>query len=230
VLRGRRRVNRVLLATGIHEDGRVREIMNSVASRHLPVERVDRRYLDEMTNLANHQGVAAEASAYPYVGLDEITAACGTVLVLDHLQDPQNLGTLIRAADAAGVAGVVIPQDRAAEVTPAVVNASAGAVEHVRIARVPNLPRALSTLKGAGWWSICLDSRDGAVDLFVAALPFPAALVVGGEGGGVGSLVRKQCDLIAAIPMRGTVASLNAATAGSIALFELERRRRAAGS
>jgi 23S rRNA (guanosine2251-2'-O)-methyltransferase len=208
----------------------VREITSSAASQHLPVERVDRRFLDEVTHLANHQGVAAEASAYPYVGLDEITAASGTVLVLDHLQDPQNLGTLIRAADAAGVAGVVIPRDRAAEVTPAVVNASAGAVEHVRIAKVPNLPRALSTLKAAGWWSICLDTGDGALDLFAAELPLPGALVVGGEGSGVGSLLRKQCDVIAAIPMRGTVASLNAATAGSIALFELERRRRNARS
>ena len=190
----------------------------------MPVERPFRALLDELTRGANHQGAVLEASAYPYVALDEIEAVAGTVVLLDHLQDPQNLGTLLRAAEAVGVAGVVIPQDRAVDVTPAVVNASAGAVEHLRVARVPNLARSADRLKEAGWWLIGLDTGPDAVDLFAADLPSPAALVVGSEGAGIGPNLRRRCDLVAAIPMRGRVQSLNAATAGAIALFELHRR------
>jgi 23S rRNA (guanosine2251-2'-O)-methyltransferase len=168
--------------------------------------------------------VALDAGEFPYDALDDLIEAAGTVLVLDHLQDPQNFGTLLRAAEAAGVAGVVIPQDRAVAVTPAVVNASAGAVEHLHVARVPNLPRALDLLKEGGRWVVGLDRRDDAVDLYAADLPTPVALVVGGEGSGISPNVARRCDLFVALPMRGRVASLNAATAGAIALFDLVRR------
>jgi 23S rRNA (guanosine2251-2'-O)-methyltransferase len=198
--------------------------MALVVERGGEVDRVPRPLLDDATRGASHQGVALEADAYRYAAFDDLLEVPGTVLVLDHLQDPQNFGTLLRAAEAAGVAGVVIPQDRAVEVTPAVVNASAGAVEHLRVAIVPNLARALETLKWSGRWVIGLGAGDGAQDLFSAEIPTPAALVVGAEGGGIGAHLRKTCDLLLALPMRGRIASLNAATAGSIALYELLRR------
>jgi 23S rRNA (guanosine2251-2'-O)-methyltransferase len=180
--------------------------------------------LDGMTGFANHQGVALEASTYPYAPFEEVLESPGTVLILDHLQDPQNFGTLLRAAEATGVAGVLIPRDRTVEVTPAVVNASSGAVEHLSVAQVPNLARAIEDLKTAGWWAAALDTGQDAVDLFRADIPTPVALVVGAEGPGVSPNVRRHCDLVLEIPMVGRVASLNAATAGSVALFELLRR------
>lgn len=203
----------------------MRAIVARAAAIGIPIERPPRPMLDDLTRGANHQGIALEASAYPYAPLDDIIAAGGTVLLLDHLQDPQNLATLLRTAEAAGVAGVVIPRERAVEVTPSVVNASAGAVEHLRVAQVPNLTRAAETLKRGGWWVVGLDTGPSAGDLFTADLPAPVALVVGAEGGGIAPNLRQTCDLLVSLPMRGRVASLNAATAGAIAVFELVRRQ-----
>lgn len=225
-LRGRRTPRRLYLATGAREDERIREALATAGRRGIPVERIERERLDDLTFGANHQAIALVATGYPYASFEDVLAGSGTVLVLDHLQDPQNVGTLIRAADAAGVDGIVIPKERAAEVTPAVVNASAGAVEHVRVAQQANLARTIEALKQSGRWAMALDTGDDAVDLFAADLPMPATLVVGAEGTGVAPIVRRACDLVVAIPMAGKVASLNAATAGAIALFELVRRRR----
>lgn len=227
-LRGRRRLKRLLLAEGIHEDERIRQIITAAEKRGLPIVRVPRAELDRLTRQANHQGVALEAEPYPYVDFDELTRTPGTLLILDHLQDPQNFGTLLRTAEATGVSGVIVPEDRSVGVTPAVVNASAGAVEHLAIARVTNLPRVIEALKCAGWWIIALDTGPDAQDLFRADLPAPVALVIGAEGVGISRLVRKLSDLVVQIPMTGKVASLNAATAGSIALYELFRRQRQA--
>ena len=182
--------------------------------------------LDDATRGANHQGLAMDAGKYEYLAVEEFARAPGPILALDHLQDPQNFGTLLRAAEAAGVAGVLIPQDRAVAVTPAVVNASAGAVEHLAVAQVPNLARALDELKGRGRWAIGLDNGAGATDLYETDLPTPLVLVVGAEGAGIGPNVLRRCEVRVALPMRGRVASLNAATAGAIALFELVRRER----
>ena len=216
----------MLLAKGITEDDRVRRLVRAAQERGVVVERVPRPELDSQLGPVNHQGVALLSSPFPYVDLADIAQRPGTVLVLDHLQDPQNFGTLLRSAEASGVAGVVIPRDRAVEVTPAVVNASAGAVEHLMVTRVANLPRALDDLRHSGRWVLGLDSGEGALDLFASDLPLPAALVVGSEGKGLAPLVRRSCDLILEIPMRGIVDSLNAATAGSIALYEIMRRTR----
>ena len=171
----------------------------------------------------NHQGVVAEAGPYPYLDLDDILPGCwvpadALYLALDHLQDVQNLGTLLRTAEAMAVTGVVLPGRRAAEVTPAVVNASAGAVEHLRIALLANLVQALERLKRAGVWAVGLDSRPEAIPLGRADLSGPLVLVVGAEGPGLSRLVRERCDWLVSIPMYGQVASLNAAVAGSVAL------------
>jgi 23S rRNA (guanosine2251-2'-O)-methyltransferase len=223
-LRGRRGIGRLFVAEGVREDERMRALLALAQSRGAEVDRVPRLLLDDATRGANHQGVALEAETYRYAPIGDLLEIAGTVLVLDHLQDPQNVGTLLRAAEAAGVAGVVIPQDRAAGVTPALVNASAGAVEHLRVAEVPNLARVLEALKRSGRWVAGLDAGPGATDIYATEVPTPVALVVGAEGTGLGANLRKSCDLLLALPMRGRVESLNAATAGAIALYELVRR------
>lgn len=223
-MRGPRDLRRLWLAEGLREDDRTRAVAAEAERRGIDVERVPRVMLDDAFSGANHQGVALEAQPYRYADLEEVLDRPGTLLVLDHLQDPQNFGSLMRAAEAAGVAGVVIPADRAVAVTPSVVNASAGAVEHLRIASVPNLPRALEAAKSSGRWVLGLAGEEGATDLFTGDLPTPAVLVVGSEGSGLGQRVRSVCDLLVSLPMHGRIASLNAATAGSIALYELLRR------
>jgi 23S rRNA (guanosine2251-2'-O)-methyltransferase len=223
-LRGRRGIERLFVAEGVREDERLRALLALAAERGAEIDRVPRLLLDDVLRGANHQGIALEAEPYRYAPFEDLLEMPGTVLVLDHLQDPQNVGTLFRAAEAVGVAGVVIAEDRAASVTPAVVNASAGAVEHLRVAAVPNLVRALEALKGSGRWVAGLDAGPDATNIYITEIPTPAALVVGAEGPGLGANLRKHCDLLLALPMRGRIDSLNAATAGAIALYELSRR------
>lgn len=226
-LQGRRTIERLFVAEGVREDDRMRALLALAAKRKVEVERIPRLMLDDATRGANHQGVALEAEAYRYASIEDIVAAPGSVLVFDHLQDPQNVGSLFRAAEAAGVAGVILPQNRAAEVTPAVVNASAGAVEHLRVAIVPSLAHALEELKGSGRWVVGLDGGPNSSPLFETEIPTPVALVVGAEGHGISGGLRKHCDLVLALPMRGKVESLNASTAGAIALYEIVRREEA---
>jgi 23S rRNA (guanosine2251-2'-O)-methyltransferase len=223
-LRGRRDAERLFVAEGAREDERLRALIALAADRGAQVDRVPRLMLDDALRGANHQGVALEAESYRYAAFEDLVMSPGTVLVLDHLQDPQNVGALLRAAETAGAAGVVIAADRAAEVTAAVVNASAGAVEHLRVATVPNLVQAIEAMKKGGRWAAGLDAGPGSTDLFTTDVPTPVALVVGAEGAGLGVNLRKHCDLLLALPMRGRIASLNAATAGAIALYELLRR------
>lgn len=212
------------MAAGIQPDSRVRDILDSARNLGITVDEVPRELLDDASRGANHQGIGLDAGVYEYVALEDFTDGDGTVLVLDHIQDPQNFGTLLRSAEAVSAAGVVIPQDRAVAVTPSVVNASSGAVEHLQVAQVPNIARALDTLKEAGRWVIGLDEAATSKPLFLTDLPTPVALVVGAEAKGISVNVAKRCDLLVSLPMRGKVASLNAATAGSIVLFDLQRR------
>ena len=222
-LRARRRQPfRLRLAQGAEEKGRLEEIIRQCAKRKLPVERVQRQVLDSLAQ--GHQGVALETSAYPYSNLPDILkAAQGSgeppfLLILDALQDPQNLGTLLRAAEAVGIHGVLLPLKHTASVTPAVVNASSGASEHLLVAQA-NLAQAIATLKEHGLWVVGLDAGPQAQPPERLRLDGPLALVVGSEGSGMRELVRKSCDVLLRLPMRGQVASLNAATAGSVALY-----------
>ncbi len=214
----------MLVAIGIREDERIKEILEECHTRRVMIERLDREALEFLTNTAHHQGVALVVGPYPYASLDEIVERTGTILILDHIQDPQNFGTLLRAAEATGVAGVIMPQDRTVAVTPAVVNTSSGAVEYQQIARVSNLVHAIGVLKAKGWWIAGLAGPETGQNIFTSSVPSPIALVVGSEGSGIGSLVSKNCDLLLSIPMVGRIASLNASTAGAIALYELFRR------
>jgi 23S rRNA (guanosine2251-2'-O)-methyltransferase len=210
---GRRRIHRLLLAHGTRP-----------FEARVPVERVERHRLDALV-AGNHQGVVAEADPYPYVGLDDLLDESPFLLVLDSLQDPQNFGTLLRTALAVGVSGVIIPEHRAVAVTPAVSNASAGAVEHLKVARVTNLTRALSALKAHNVWVYGL-SMDAPQPFWEVDLRGSVALVVGSEGEGLSRLVRETCDLLLNIPMRpDSIDSLNAATAGSLVLYDAFRQR-----
>ena len=169
-------------------------------------------------------------SAYPYVELDAILAAAGDeaplLLALDHVQDPQNLGTLLRTADAAGVHGILLPERRAAGITATVSNASAGAVEHLRIAQVVNLTRTLQDLKAQRLWVAGLEVDPQAIPFDQANLTGPLVLVVGSEGQGLSRLVRETCDWLISLPMHGHVESLNVAVAGSIVLYAAHSARR----
>ncbi len=227
---GRRRVYRLLLAQGVRETNLVAEIVALARQAGAVVERVEKAALDKIGPV-NHQGIAAEVSAYPYTNLEEILGlaeGCDELpflLLLDCLEDPQNLGTLLRTAEVVGVHGVVIPKRRAARITPAVTNASAGAAEHLRVARVTNLVRTIESLKERGVWVVGLENLPQARLYDQFDWSGPLALVVGSEGRGVRRLVLESCDVVVRLPMRGHVGSLNAAVAGSIALYEAWRQR-----
>jgi 23S rRNA (guanosine2251-2'-O)-methyltransferase len=225
-LRAGRPIRRVMVATGAHGEV-ITEIVDEARAKKVNVLSVDRRRLDEIA--FNHQGVVAEAAPFEYASIEDVIEAAvdspnPLVLVLDVLQDPQNLGSLIRTAAAAGAQGVIIPEHRAVGVTPAVVKASAGAIERLKIAQVTNLSRAIDQLKEVGIWAVGLDAgADQTYDK--ADLDRPLALVVGGEGKGLRQLVRQHCDLVVSLPMPGAIESLNAAVAGSIVLYEALRQR-----
>jgi 23S rRNA (guanosine2251-2'-O)-methyltransferase len=221
----RRPVRRLLIAQGAHGlDALVAE-----ARRHrVTIETVDRRRLDTLTG-THHQGVVAEADAFPYTRLADALAGLDApfLLALDSLQDPQNFGTLLRTAQAVDVSAVLIPEHRAVGVTAAVSNASAGAVEHLDVVRVTNLARTLQHLKSDGVWIFGL-AVDAEQPYWSADLSGPVAIVVGSEGSGLGRLVRETCDVLVTIPMGdGSVQSLNASVAGSLVLYEAFRQRRA---
>ena len=225
---GRRHPFRLRLAQGVEQQGRVGEILKMAQTKKAALERVPRSALDSLSS--NHQGVALEASGYPYSGLPDMLDHAASraeplfVLILDTLQDPQNLGTLLRTAEACGVHGVLLPLRQTATVTPAVVHASSGASEHLLIAQA-NLAQAIARLKEAGAWVVGLESGPQGQPLEQVRLDGPLALVVGSEGEGMRPLVRSSCDLLLRLPMGGQIGSLNAAVAGSIALFLAWQRR-----
>lgn len=233
---GRRRAQRLVVAAGVREGGRggtLGTIGEEARRVDVATLEVPRDQIERAAPGVNHQGVLLEAGAYPYEDLDDLLARSTVAgrlplyLALDRLQDPQNVGTLLRTAEAVGVDGVLIPEHRAASITPAVVNASSGATEWLHVAPVTNLARALTRLKEAvpGLWIAGLEGVPEAGPIGRADLRGALALVVGSEGGGISRLVRAQCDFLVRLPMRGQIASLNAAVAGSIALYAVDRQR-----
>ena len=204
------------------------EVASKAAVRRVPLKRVHRERVEELVPGAVHQGVVARVGPYPYSGLEEILATPDPLaVVLDGVTDPRNLGAVLRTADGAGASGVVVPKDRAAGVTPAAVKASAGASEHVRVARETNLRQALERMKEAGVWTYAAEdaARARATAYTDLDLSGPVALVLGSEGRGIRRLVREGCDGTVSIPMRGAVSSLNVSVAAAILLFEARRRR-----
>jgi 23S rRNA (guanosine2251-2'-O)-methyltransferase len=219
---GRRDIFKIQVAEGAQEKGRLANILTMAKERRIPVEKTQRGRLDKVHQ--NHQGVVAEVSGYSYSDEVEILDLAGQrneppfILLLDSLNDPQNFGTLLRTAEAIGVHGVIIPLAHTVEVTPAVVNASSGASEHLLIGRA-NLAQAIDALKEAEVWVVGLDQDGVEIKPDSRHLKGALGLVVGSEGEGIRQLVRSKCDIVLKLPMRGRIESLNAAVAGSVALY-----------
>ena len=214
----RREVFEVLDAAGN------KEVAEAAAASGLSVRKVSRARTEDLARGGAHQGVVALVGPYPYSDLDKIlTVPDPLAVVLDGVTDPRNLGAVLRAADSAGASGVVIPKDRAVGVTAAAVKASAGASEHVPVARETNLRRAIDRIKEAGLWVYA--AEVGGTTYTELDLTGPAALVLGSEGRGVRRLVREGCDGAVSIPMLGTVGSLNVSVAAAVLLYEARRQR-----
>lgn len=223
-----RALERIVVARGRHGE-RVEELVRLARERGVPVRFEDRVQLDRMAGREEHQGVVAVAASKRAASLEELvsTASPDALLVLlDGIEDPRNLGAIVRSALAAGARGAVIAERRAAGLTDTASRAAAGALEHLPVARVGNMARAMEELKTSGWWLVGLDER--------AEKPYTdqdftgrVALVLGGEGKGLHELVRKRCDFLVAIPTVGPVRSLNVSVAAGVVLFEAVRQRRA---
>lgn len=227
---GRRRCFQLLLAEGMGRGGIVGELLSLADKNQVPVRWIERDRLESLEG-ANHQGVVLEAEAYRYSDLADALARAEKdeepplLLILDHLQDAGNLGSLLRSAEAAGVHGVILPERRAVGVTPAVCHTSSGATEHLVVAMVANITRTVESLKTQGIWVVGLHTGKGAQSYDQANLSGALALVVGAEGQGLSRLVRERCDFLIGLSQWGKVASLNAAVAGAVALYEARRQR-----
>jgi 23S rRNA (guanosine2251-2'-O)-methyltransferase len=230
-LRARRTITELFVASGTRTSDVLAEIVRLGEQQAIPIREIPRRDLESRSRTRNPQGVIALAASFHYASLEDLVARAESsgdpalLVALDGVTDPQNLGALARSAEAASAHGLVVPQRRSAGVTPAAEKAAAGALEHLPVAQVTNLARALENMKSHGIWIVALDATSGTsiYDLDVATDPL--CLVVGGEGSGVSRLTRERADVVAHIPMGGRIASLNASAAGAVALFEIRRRR-----
>lgn len=210
---------------------RLMRLLDEAAARGVPIRRVAREILERAAEGRPHQGIVADVTGPPAATLEELANSSEgppLIVVLDEVEDPQNVGAIMRSVDAAGASGLVRQTRRAAPLTGAAAKASAGAVHHVRVAEVVNIARALEELKKAGVWVVGLDAA-GERPYYDLDLSLPTALVVGAEGHGLRRLVRERCDLVAAIPMGGHVSSLNVSAAAAIVLFDAVRQRRSRG-
>jgi len=228
---GRRTPYRLLLAKGIVKVPIIDEIIELASHKHVQITQLPRIQVTTRTGAENHQGVALETSGYPYANVDDMLSLASRrqepllLLLLDLIQDVHNLGSLIRTAEATGVHGVVIPEHRAAGVNPSAVNASSGAFEHLLVSSVTNLAQEIDRLKRADIWIAGLEDSPKAQLYTDIDMTVPLAIVVGSEGRGMRRLVRERCDWLIVIPMRGKINSLNAAIAGSVALYEVLKQR-----
>ncbi len=228
-LKSGRPLNKLLIAKG-ERQGSLRELAGIAKDKGILVQEVEPQRLAQLAPGQRHQGVVAMASPVEYAEVEDILAAAEAkgeaplLVVLDELEDPHNLGAVLRSVDAAGAHGVIIPKRRSCPLSTTVAKTSAGAVEYVPVARVSNLAQTLDKLKKAGIWVAGCD-MDGTENYFEASLKGPLALVIGGEGRGLGRLVKEHCDFLVRIPMQGHVNSLNASVACSLVLYEAVRQR-----
>jgi 23S rRNA (guanosine2251-2'-O)-methyltransferase len=225
-----RSINRILVAKG-ERQGSILQIMALAKEKGLVVQEVDKAKLDALTGGIRHQGVAASVAPVAYAELDDILARAaglgeqGFLLLLDELEDPHNVGAILRTADAAGVHGVLLPKRRSCQLSGTVTKTSAGAVEYVPVARIGNVVQTIKQLQQQGFWVVGAD-MSGEKDFFDADLSGPIVLVIGSEGQGLGRLVKESCDFLVRIPMLGRISSLNASVACSLLLYEVLRQRR----
>lgn len=227
-LRSGREINKILVAEGAQ--GSITELLGKARSKNIIIQTVPRTKLDQISEGRNHQGIIAYIAAKEYVELDVIVQAAnnsprpGLIVVLDEIEDPHNLGSILRTAEGVGAHGVVIPKRRAVPLTATVAKASAGAIEHVPVARVANISQTIEQLKKDGYWVVGTDV-DGENMYHQVEMTGPTVLVIGNEGKGLGEVVKKRCDYLVRLPMIGKVQSLNAGVATGILLYEVLRQR-----
>ncbi|HMM23134.1 MAG TPA: 23S rRNA (guanosine(2251)-2'-O)-methyltransferase RlmB [Selenomonadales bacterium] len=228
-LKSGRAINKILVAKGGRQ-GSVREIVGLARERGLVVQEAEPARLDQLAEGTRHQGIVAMVAPVAYVEVEDLLAEARRrgeppfLVLLDELEDPHNLGAILRTADAAGVHGVLIPKRRSCPLSAAVAKTSAGAVEYVPVARIGNVSRTIEDLKKEGLWVVGAD-MDGDKTYYEADLRGPLLVVVGSEGRGLGRLTKEVCDFLVRIPMRGSITSLNASVACSLLLYEVFRQR-----
>lgn len=221
-------IDKVYILDGC-QDGPVRTIVREAKKHDTILNFVSKERLDQLSETGKHQGVIAVAAAYHYAEVEDLLERAAQkgeppfLILLDNIEDPHNLGAIIRTANLAGAHGVIIPKRRAAGLTPTVAKASAGAINYTPVAKVTNLSNTIKELKEAGMWFVCADM--GGTDMYDLNLTGPIGLVIGNEGDGVSKLVKEQCDMIASIPMKGDIDSLNASVATGVLAYEIVRQR-----
>lgn len=226
--RAGRAIDRIYIQDGC-QDGPVMTIKREARKHDTVIKYVARERLDQLSETGKHQGVIAYAAAYEYVQVEDILEKAREkgeppfLILLDNIEDPHNLGAIIRTANLAGAHGVIIPRNRAVGLTATVARTSAGALNYTSVARVTNLARTIEELKKEGLWFVCAD-MDGTM-MYDLDLKGPIGLVIGNEGEGVGKLVREKCDMVASIPMKGQIDSLNASVAAGVLAYEILRQR-----
>ncbi|WP_371376731.1 23S rRNA (guanosine(2251)-2'-O)-methyltransferase RlmB [Sporomusa aerivorans] len=228
-LKAGRSLNKILIAKG-ERQGSIRDIIGQAREQGLVIQEVDAAKLDQMAAGVRHQGVIAMAAPVAYVEIEDILSAAYNkgeppfLVLLDELADPHNVGAILRTADATGVHGVLIPKRRSCPLTQTVAKTSAGAIEHVPVARIGNISQTLKSLKKQGLWVVGAD-MDGDKNYYEADLSGPIVVVVGSEGQGMGRLTKEACDFVVRIPMKGKITSLNASVACSLLLYEALKQR-----
>ena len=226
--RAGRPIDKLFILDGC-QDGPILTIKREAKAKQTPVKFVTKERLDQLSETGKHQGVIAYAAAYEYATVEEILdnarqkGEAPFLFLLDNIEDPHNLGAIIRTANLAGAHGVIVPKNRAAGLTAVVAKTSAGALNFTPVARVTNLAKTIEELKKEGIWFVCADM--GGTTMYDLNINGPIALVIGNEGEGVGRLVKEKCDMIASIPMKGDIDSLNASVAAGVLAYEIVRQR-----
>ena len=226
--RAGRPIDKLFILDGC-QDGPILTIKREAKAKQTPVKFVTKERLDQLSETGKHQGVIAYAAAYEYATVEEILdnarqkGEAPFLFLLDNIEDPHNLGAIIRTANLAGAHGVIVPKNRAAGLTAVVAKTSAGALNFTPVARVTNLAKTIEELKKEGIWFVCADM--GGTTMYDLNLKGPIGLVIGNEGEGVGRLVKEKCDMVASIPMKGVIDSLNASVAAGVLAYEIVRQR-----
>lgn len=226
--RSRKTIDKLFVLDGC-QDGPVKSIIREAKKTDTIINFVDKERLDRLAGTGHHQGVVAQAAAYEYAEVEDILKAAKDkgeapfIFILDEIEDPHNLGAIIRTANQAGAHGVIIPKRRAVGLTATVAKTSAGAINYTPVAKVTNISKTIEDLKKQGMWFVCAD-MDGTT-MYDLNLTGPIGLVIGNEGSGVGRLVKEKCDFVASIPMKGDIDSLNASVAAGVLAYEIVRQR-----
>jgi len=229
-LKSGRSLNKILLIRNIKHHSAIAQILHLSRTKGIPVEYMTKDVIDRLSTTGAHQGIIAYTAIKEYITLEDLIYLSerkgepSFYCILDGIEDPQNLGAIIRTADASGVHGIIIRLRRAVGLTAAVAKASSGAIEYVPVARVPNISQAIETLKRKNIWIVGIDIA-GKIDYRKADFKLPTAIVIGSEGKGISDLVKKRCDYLVSIPMRGKITSLNASIAAALVMYEAYRQK-----